>query len=211
MTFTSHGTRASITTGVEHGRLWGNVRALANTLREDLLRNSGASSRGEGGQGYFFLHLTLPECWPPTTLARLVNKKGVNEKGWEAKIAIDGQTATVHDLVDHKACGIPAGRRCCCCLRASSTTRRRGWPCWRTPRPNGPTRTAMTFSATGWRSPRVAWPRRRPPPATLRGAGGPHHLSRLRSLVAAHHVRQQPGRPASGRARFRRWASPTAG
>ena len=27
----------------------------------------------------------------------------MNAKGWEAKIAIDGQAATVRDLVDHKA------------------------------------------------------------------------------------------------------------
>ena len=69
----------------------------ANTLREDLLGNSGIL-RGEGGQGYFFLHLTLQEFLAAAALAHQVNVKG-----WEAKIDFDGQTVTVHDLVDHKA------------------------------------------------------------------------------------------------------------
>ena len=69
----------------------------ANALRADLTHNSGIL-RGDGEQGYFFLHLTIHEFLAAAALTR-----AVREQGWQARIGLTGSGVLVRNLVDSKA------------------------------------------------------------------------------------------------------------
>lgn len=98
LTFNEDSLLDALTDGVKAEKLT-NPADVADTLLTDLTQNSGIL-RGDAGQGYFFLHLTVQEFLTAAYLAKLVNK---GKKGWKTKFRIRQKTLTIQELVDKKA------------------------------------------------------------------------------------------------------------